>query len=247
MNDQLRSSLLVCIAAALAFLLAALPSFGADPAANVTSSALRTGLSVEEIVARLNQNNEQRAATLRAYDGKRSYFLSYRGFPSNHDAEMEVVAHYVPPGSKTFDVVSGSGSKIFQSKVFSKLLESEREAADAEGQRQTALSTENYKFTLLGSRPSPYGGCYRLGVEPRHDYKFLYRGEICVNAADFAVETIDADLAKNPSFWIKRTRIEHRYQKIGQFWLPASNQTISSIRLGGTATLSISYSGYQLR
>ncbi len=247
MNGQLRSSILVCIAAALAFLLAALPSFGADPAANVTSSAPGTGLSVEEIVTRLNQNNERRAATLHAYDGKRSYFLSYRGFPSNHDAEMEVVAHYVPPGSKTFDVISGSGSKIFQSKVFSKLLESEREAADAEGQRQTALSPENYTFTLLGSRPSPYGGCYRLEVEPRHDYKFLYRGEICVNAADFAVETIDADLAKNPSFWIKKTRIEHRYQKIGQFWLPASNQTISSIRLGGTATLSISYSGYKLR
>ena len=63
------------------------------------------------------------------------------------------------------------------------------------------------------------------GVEPRRDNKFLYRGEICVNAADFAVESIDAEPAKNPSFWIKKTRIEHRYQKIGQFWLPAFNQT----------------------
>lgn len=247
MNNQPRSSFLVRIAAALAFLFVALPSFAAEPAPVATSGALRTGISVEEIVARLNRNNEQRAATLRAYEGKRSYVLSYRGFPSNRDAEMEVVAHYEAPESKSFDVVSGNGSKLMQSKVFSKLLESEREAADAEGQRQTALSPDNYAFTLLGSRPSPYGGCYRLGVEPRRDYKFLYRGEICVNAADFAVESIDAELAKNPSFWIKNTRIEHRYQKIGQFWLPASNQTISSVRLGGTATLSILYSGYELR
>ena len=225
----------------------ALPTFGAEPAADASSSSLRAGLSVEEIVARLNRNNEQRAAALRAYEGKRSYTLTYRGFPSNRDAEMEVMAHYEPPASKSFHVVSGSGSKLMQSKVFSKLLDSEREAADAEGQRQTALSPDNYTFTLLGSRPSPNGGCYRLGVEPRHDYKFLYRGEICVNAADFAVESIDAELAKNPSFWIKKTRIEHRYQKIGQFWLPASNQTISSIRLGGTATLSILYSEYDLR
>jgi hypothetical protein len=100
---------------------------------------------------------------------------------------------------------------------------------------------------LLGSRPSPYGGCYRLGVEPRSDNKFLYRGEICVNAADFAVESIDAEPARNPSFWIKKTRIEHRYQKIGQFWVPASNQTVTNVRLGGTATLSILYSGYALR
>ena len=68
-----------------------------------------------------------------------------------------------------------------------------------------------------------------------------------MNAEDFAVESIDAEPAKNPSFWIKKTHIEHRYQKIGQFWLPASNQTISSVRLGGTATLSIQYLDYDLR
>jgi hypothetical protein len=136
---------------------------------------------------------------------------------------------------------------MLQTKVLLKLLESEREAARPENQRQTALTSANYTFTLLGSRPSPYGGCYRLGVEPRRENKFLYRGEICVNAADFAVETIDAEPARNPSFWIKRTRIEHRYQRIGLFWLPASNRSITSVRLGGTATLSILYSGYELR
>jgi hypothetical protein len=50
-------------------------------------------------------------------------------------------------------------------------------------------------------------------VEPRRENKFLYRGEICVNAEDFAVESIDAEPAKNPSFWIKKTRIEHRSGK----------------------------------
>ena len=84
-------------------------------------------------------------------------------------------------------------------------------------------------------------------MEPRRDNKFLYRGEICVNAADFAVETIDAEPAKNPSFWTKKTRIEHRYQKIGQFWLPAFNQTVTNVRLGGTAMLSIVYSDYEFR
>jgi hypothetical protein len=247
MNGQLRSSFLVRIAAALALLFIALPSFGADPAAVADNSALNPGLSVEEIVARMTRNNQQRATALRAYEGKRSYTLTYRGFPSNREAEMEVVAHYEAPQNKSFDVISGSGSKMMQNRVFAKLLEAEREAADADNQRQTAVSNDNYTFTLLGSRPSPYGGCYRLGVEPRRDYKFLYRGEICVNAVDFAVESIDAEPVKNPSFWIKKTHIEHRYQKVGQFWLPAFNQSVSSIRMGGTATLSILYSGYNLR
>jgi hypothetical protein len=246
MNRQLYPSFLVGMAVLL-FAAVALPSHAADAAPISTSSAVAPGLSVEEIVARLDRHNEQRAATLRAYEGKRSYSLSYRGFPSNRDAGMEVLVHFESPEHKSFDVVSDSGSKLIQSKVFLKLLESEREAAHAENQRQTALTPDNYTFALLGSRPSPYGGCYRVAVEPRRDNKFLYRGEICVNAIDFAVESIDAEPAKNPSFWIKKTRIAHRYEKIGQFWLPASNQTVTSVRLGGTATLRILYSEYELR
>lgn len=245
MNSQYRFSYLIGIASSLLFLTCA-PQLQSAAAPVATSTAVMPGLKAEEIVARLKQNNEQRAAALRAYDGKRFYSLAYHGIPSSRDAKMEVVAHYTAPESKSFDVISGSGSKVIQTKVFLKLLESEREAARAENQRETALTPENYTFTLLGSRPSAYGGCYRLGVQPRRENKYLYRGEICVNAADFAVETIDAEPAKNPSFWIKKTRIEHRYQKIGQFWLPASNQTVTNVRLGGTATLNILYSEYQL-
>jgi hypothetical protein len=194
----------------------------------------------------MNRNNVLRATALHAYESRRSYHLIYRGFPSNKEAEVEVVAYYAAPESKSFQVISESGSKMIQERVFSKLLEEERAAAHEETQRQTALTTDNYNFTLLGSRPSPYGGCYRLEVEPRRSNKYLYRGEICVNAADFAVESIDAEPAKSPSFWIRKTRIEHRYEKIGQFWLPASNQTVTNVRMGGTATLSILYSGYEL-
>jgi hypothetical protein len=74
----------------------------------------------------------------------------------------------------------------------------------------------------------------------------LYRGEICVNEADFAVESIDAEPAKNPSIWIKKTRIEHRYEKVGEFWLPASNKSVTNVLLGGTAMLTIQYTDYKL-
>ena len=195
-------SLVIVLAAALVCSVA-LPCFAADPTTASTNSALRPGISAGEIVARLNQSNQRRAAALHAYEGKRSYTLTYRGFPSGRDAEIEVVSHYQAPGSKRFDVISETGSKMIQSKVFDKLLEVESESAHAENLRETALTPGNYTFTLLGSKPSPYGGCYRLGVEPRRDNKLLYRGEICVNAADFAVETIDAEPAKNPSFWTK--------------------------------------------
>jgi len=154
MNVQLRT---LCWATLLLTLQTIAPAFAAD-APTPTSTALVQGISMEEIVTRMRQSNSLRAAALSAYDGRRSYSLSYRGFPSDRDAQEEVVAHYTAPASKSFDVISGRGSKLIQSKVFAKLLESEREAAYAENQRQTALTPENYTFTLVGSRPSPYGG-----------------------------------------------------------------------------------------
>jgi len=247
MNRQLRTSFLLAMTAAFALVAQSYAADSPQVAINSNSSALKPGMDADEIASLMERSNEQRAVALRAYEGKRSYTITYRGFPSDRVAAMEVIAHYEAPSNKSFDVISGSGSKSIQSKVFSKLLEGEREAANPENQRLSALTSDNYKFTLRGSRPTANGGCYRLGVEPRRENKFLYRGEICVNAADFAVETIDAEPAKNPSFWIKKTRIEHRYQKIGQFWLPASNQTTTSVRLGGTAILNILYSDYELR
>ncbi len=244
MKNQLRPFTLITLTFAL---LLAAPAFAADNEPIATSTALASGMSVDEIVGRLGQQNAQRAAALHGFEGKRSYRLSYHGFPSDREAEMEVMAHFQAPESKSFDVLSESGSKMLQSKVLKKLLEGEQEAAHADNQRQTSMTPDNYTFTLLGSRPSAYGGCYRLAVEPKRDNKFLYRGEICVNAADFAVESIDAEPAKNPSFWIKKTRIEHRYQKVGQFWFPLSNKSVTNVRLGGTATLNIDYTGYEVR
>ena len=267
MKQQVRNSFLVTIAAA-GFIAASVssawsennaasPAAGASPsltpvvatisATSVSGSALAQGLTTEQIVDRLMQRNQERAAALRGFESRRIYQLSYEGFPSSKQAYMEVLAHYQAPEKKTFDVISESGSKMFQNKVFAKLLEGEQMATSLEHMREVAVTTENYSFTLLGSRPSVYGGCYRLAVEPKRDNKWLYKGEICVNAADFAVESIDAEPAKSPSFWIKKTHIEHHYQKIGDFWLPASNRTVSNMRLGGTATLDIVYSEYELR
>ena len=174
------------------------------------------------------------------------YNLDYRGFPGHREANMVVVAHYSAPATKTFDIISESGSKWIRDRVLKKLLEGEKDAAEPANLRRTALTQDNYRFTLLGTKPTEHGGCYRLRAEPVRDNKYLFRGEICVNGTDFAVESIDAEPAKSPSIWIKKTRIEHQYEKIGEFWLPAYNKSVTNVLLGGTATLTIQYTDYKL-
>jgi hypothetical protein len=60
------------------------------------------------------------------------------------------------------------------------------------------------------------------------------------------VVKIEAEPAKRPSFWISKTRINHVYTKVGEFWLPAENQSTTDVRLGGVAKLTISYTNYEV-
>ena len=180
------------------------------------------------------------------YEATRVYRMRYRGFPSDRDAEMVVNTVYRAPNSKHFTIVSQTGSKFILEHIFNKLLEGELEAANEENRRQTALTTENYDFTLAGYEVAPDGGRYVLNLVPKTRNKFLYRGKIWVDAKDFAVVRIEGEPAKNPSWWIKKTEVKHRYVKVSDFWLPAENHTESLIRLGGRAILSIEYKDYKI-
>ncbi len=172
--------------------------------------------------------------------------MQYRGFPSDRDAEMVVNMTYHAPDGKEFSVVSQTGSKFIIDHVFKKLLEGEQEAANEENRRNSALNTDNYEFTLAGYETTPDGAQYVLNLLPRTKNKFLYRGKIWVDAKDFAVVRIEGEPARNPSWWIKKTEVRHRYVKVNDFWLPAENHTESVMRLGGKAVLSIEYKDYRI-
>ena len=160
---------------------------------------------------------------------------------------MNVKVSYHAPGTKEFAVLAESGSKLILTRVFRKLLESEQESsADEKNRTDVALTPDNYHFTLRGCQVENARDLYVMDVEPLRETKFLYRGTIWIDAQDFAVTRIDAEPARNPSFWTKRSQIHHRYEKIGEFYLPALNETVTDVRLGGKAVLTIRYQDYKL-
>ncbi|HET7207835.1 MAG TPA: hypothetical protein VFI95_14765 [Terriglobales bacterium] len=206
----------------------------------------RFGLSAKEVVANLVRRNLERAQALGAYHSTRTYRLDYHGFPGSRSAEMVVDVTYQRPGTKDFTVRSEKGSKLIIERVFKRLLQSEKEALTEKNESRVALNNENYSFTMVGYESTPGGSCYLLSVEPRTKNKLLYRGRIWVDARDFAVTRIEAEPAKNPSFWTKETKVEQVYAKVDDFWLPISNRSTSAIRLGGHAYFTIDYGTYQI-
>ena len=106
------------------------------------------------------------------------------------------------------------------------------------------MTEANYRFHLAGSENVAGRASYVLDVEPVTASKFLYRGKIWVDSADFAVVKMETEPAKNPSFWIARTLIHSTSAKVSGFWLPAELRSETKVRIGGTAVLTIDYGTY---
>jgi len=201
-------------------------------------------LTSSQVVDLMKHNNQTRIEGLKHFTATRHYQIEYKGYGADLDAKMEVEVNYDAPTAKSFRIVTQSGSKLLIEKVLKRLVETEKEAL--QNQNSTALSQANYSFHMEGSETLAGRPAYVLRVEPLVDSKLLYRGKIWVDAADFAVVKIEAEPAKNPSFWIASTQIRHTYAKTDGFWLPEQNRSESKVRIGGTAVLTIDYGTYQI-
>src|SRR5271165_5896499 len=215
-------------------------------AAEATTGKPGEELTAQQIAARLAANNRKRHEELRSFTGQREYHVLYTGFPKRLEADLVVQVQYDAPDQKQFTIVSQSGSGLLVNHVLKKLLETEKEAANAESQARTAVTEANYSFELIGKGDLGGRPAYILKVEPKTANKLLYRGKIWVDATDFAVAKIEAEPAQKPSFWISNTVVRHIYRKIGEFWLPEQNVSTTEVRVGGHAVLTIQYRDYKL-
>jgi hypothetical protein len=223
---------------ALALLAAGIPAI----AQQLTVSA---PLSADEVMQRVVEMNDQRAGALQTYTSMRSYHLECHCL-SHKTADMVVRADYEAPNKKTFTIVSESGSGSVRSKVFKKLLEAEQESMREENQQRTAITPENYNFQLTDYQKMEGNEFYVLEARPLNKNKFLFRGRIWVDAKDFAITHVEGEPAVNPSWWTVKTDFKRSYQKIGNFWLPESNESETKVRIFGTAVLGIKYGEYQI-
>ncbi len=223
---------------ASAFLLVCLPG--------VAQQANRSApLTANEVMERVVAMNEVRAKALETYSSLRSYHLECHCL-SHKQADMVVRADYYTPNKKEFTIVAESGSGTVRNRVFKKLLEAEQESMREDNQQRSAMTPENYTFQLSDYKQTDTDEFYVLEATPRTKNKFLVRGHIWVNARDFAITRVEGEPAQNPSWWTVKTDFKRSYQKIGDFWLPESNESETKVRILGTAILTISYGEYQI-
>jgi hypothetical protein len=235
MNTKLCRGL--CLAVVFAFTagLARGQDAGAGVPANLRSS---------QIVEQMQRHNQAQTDELKQYKALRHYQVEYRGFSAKVAAKMDVEVSYDSATGKSLRIVSQSGSKVLCDKVLKRAVDSEKEAA--QDKASSALTEKNYRFHLAGSEAVSGRPAYILDVEPVAASKYLFRGQIWVDAADFAVVKMETEPAKSPSFWIARTLIHYTSVKTGGFWMPEQMSSETKVRIGGTAVLKINYGSYEI-
>jgi hypothetical protein len=202
-------------------------------------------LTADAVIQRVVEMNDTRAKVLEGYSSIRTYHLECHCL-SHKKADMVVRINYQAPDKKEFTIVSESGSGTVRDRVFRKLLEAEQESMQEENQQRSAITPENYTFQVFDYEKTDIDEFYVLDAQPRSKNKFLFRGQVWVDAKEFAITRVEGQPAVNPSWWTIKTDFKRSYQKIGDFWLPESNESETKVRVFGTAVLSIEYRDYQI-
>jgi hypothetical protein len=198
--------------------------------------------SVDDVVAKMMERDNQRKAALHGYEAVRHYVLEN---PRHHKrAEMLVRIKCLEDGSKEFETVSASGWGAARNHLFPRLLESEREASLPNLRGQSRITPENYSFEMIGKDFIDRRPTYVMAIAPKTQNKYLIRGKIWVDLNEYAILRIEGEPAKNPSFWVKSVHFVHDYQKSGPFWLPVHDRSVTDVRILGATELTIEYFDY---
>ena len=189
----------------------------------------------EDIVTRMIKRDAEMRSAFPGYTVLRRYAVVNK----RRRAEMLVRLACAQDGGKQFSILHERGSSTIRRYVFRKMLEEETDASHREARESTRITPANYFFEVVGTDTVAGRRAYVLAIKPKRRSKYLIRGLIWVDAADYAITRVEGSPAKNPSFWTKRVHFVHTYDKVGNFWVAASTRSVTEVRIFGSAKLSI--------
>ena len=197
-----------------------------------------------ELFAKLVEHNRLRDLNLEHYSAVRTYRVT--NDKGKVYAQEVVRVDYQAPDHKWFVIDSEEGSWMVRDLVLNRLIESESETSSGSAHRDSSIKPANYEFRPLGEQDlGPYH-CLVVEARPRRRDKYLFDGRIWIDTKDYAMVRIAGQPAQKLSFWITRADFVRQYRKIGQFWLPARDETVVHLRLNGKKILTIDHRDYTI-
>ena len=170
-----------------------------------------------------------------SYQVIREYHLS-GAHDSRSDSDVVAELDFTPPTSKSYRIQKSSGSDRGQ-RVVRRVLDNEIESASTDNQARTALSRDNYEFAYKGEVILDGQPCYLLGLKPKRKEKNVISGQVWVDQHSFLVRQIEGEVAKTPSWWIKKVSVKLRFSDLNGTWLQSNVEAVADVRVFGPHTL----------
>lgn len=163
----------------------------------------------------------------------------YRLFGArDSEADSEVVAevNFKPQSGEDYRIQRSSGSSRGQ-QVVQRVLKHETERVSHSNQAQIALTRDNYDFRYVGEEMFDEVRCYVLELSPRRREPDLISGRVWIDEHSFLARHIEGELAKSPSWWLKKVRVNLTFANLAGAWLQTGMEAVADVRIVGTHTL----------
>lgn len=198
--------------------------------------------SSEQILARVEKENERRHVLLKEYSGSRQYTLQCLRF--GKQAAVGVLMNYRDTVGEHYIVLTRSGSEKLNG-VIDRVLASEQGSTLPAENGRHQISNANYRARVVRSEIAAGRMCYVLELAPKMKSRYLIVGKAWVDAASYAVVRIDGQFAASISLMVGTPHITEDFIEVNGFRLPGHVRSVSSSFLLGPSELDIQFSNYQ--
>jgi len=208
-----------------------------------TRAASAAAPSSDEILSRVENENNRRHILLKEYSGSRQYTLQNVRF--GKQAEAAVFMNYSQPEGERYTVLTRSGSDRLGG-IIDKVLASEAGASLPPENARHEITSANYRVRLLGTEVAAGRSCYVLDLTPRMKNRFLIVGKAWIDTGSYAVVRIEGQFMASLSILVGAPLISEEFIDVHGFWLPGHVRSVASSFLLGPTELDILFSDYQL-
>ena len=190
-------------------------------------------MPLEQIVQSLAKAQE--GARNVSYQVIREYRL-FGAKDSKANSEVVAEVDFRPPARGDYRIQSSSGSERGV-QVVQRVLDQEAEGAAQSYKARTALTRDNYDFEYVGEGTVEGQSCYVLALKPKRKEKELIAGQAWVDQHSFLVRRIEGELAKSPSWWLKKVQVKLAFEDRGGTWVQTDMEAVADVRVVGPHTL----------
>jgi len=169
-----------------------------------------------------------------SYQVVREYRL-FGGRSSNPTSEVWAEVDYLPPSHKSYVIQKRVGSGRGED-VVRRILQHESRLVAGSGS-SAAIDNNNYRFSYLGTVALDGNPCYLLSLDPKRKDIELISGKAWVDQHSFLVRRIEGQMAKTPSWLVKKVDIKIDFTMIEGLWLQSDMEAVAEIRFLGSQTL----------